>query len=139
MKIKRNRKTAYDSIVRKTTSHKDGLSEILLSVKQKSRRLVYYLQDNIHKNPQLANVLNAALGMTAFWDAVQGVKDITASAYKTFRRLFTKIEKYKSSYSGSAIISNLVSGIGRLGLAFIKFVLMRKINNTVHGNYAPMD
>jgi hypothetical protein len=33
------------------------------------------------------------IGMSAFWDSLNGVKDVGNAAYKTFKKLFTRIEK----------------------------------------------
>lgn len=114
--------------------HKDfGLADIASKLKDMSGKLVGELRIMARSNPEFSKMLSAAIGMTAFWDVVTGVRSVGEAGYKTFKRLFSNVEQYKRYYAGDVIIDRLVRGIGRLGLAFFKYKAASKINAFSNG------
>lgn len=114
--------------------HNDiDLKSIAGKAKELSGKLVGEVRIAARNNPGFAKMLSAAIGMTAFWDVVEGVRSIGDAGYKTFKRLFSNVEQYKRYYSANAILEKLVKGIGRLGLAFFKYKAASKVNAFSNG------
>lgn len=114
--------------------HNDiDLKSIAGKAKELSGKLVGELRIAARSNPEFAKMISAAIGMTAFWDVVEGVRSVGEAGYKTFKRLFSNVEQYKRYYTANAILEKLVKGIGRLGLAFFKYKAASKVNAFSNG------
>ena len=114
-------------------------STIRLAIKGLCQTLVATLRRLVVLNPVFGRALAAAISMTAFWDAVNGVKDIGASAKNTFEKLLMKLRGETSEakrYKGGAIVARCLRGIARLGISFFKFWSALKINRL---SYVPYD